>query len=112
MKKLLGIMVLGLLWCNVGFAETIISGSVWKVFEKADFKLPNNPYTIKFLSNGNCKYGPKPSLPCTWVQTDNKLSWELNYYSRNNVTIYGDTFEGTVNNDAGQTWATTGTALQ
>ena len=29
MKKLLGIVVLGLLWCNVGFAETKVLECLW-----------------------------------------------------------------------------------
>ena len=35
MKKLLGIVVLGLLWCNVGFAEKFI----WSCLDKGKFQI-------------------------------------------------------------------------
>ena len=39
MKKLLGILVLGLLWCNVGFADTVTKF-------KCNFERDNYEYTI------------------------------------------------------------------
>ena len=51
MKKAMGILVLGLLWYNVGFAIPDIAGSVWRVTGTAPFKLPNNPYVIHFFHN-------------------------------------------------------------
>ena len=47
MKKLLGIVVLGLLWCNVGFAET--KNSV-NYYTKQNYKI------IKHTSVGDGKY--------------------------------------------------------
>ena len=47
MKKLLGIVVLGLLWCNVGFAET--KNSV-NYYTKQNYKI------IKYTSVGDGAY--------------------------------------------------------
>ena len=44
MKKLLGILVLSLMWCNVGFAETKDSVNY---YTKQNYKI------IKYVSDGN-----------------------------------------------------------
>jgi len=58
MKKLLGILVLGLLWCNVGYAETIdkrVLGYAddnqygkWFIFETK----PGDVFTLSFAGSG------------------------------------------------------------
>ena len=52
MKKLLGILVLGLLWCNVGFAEDIYLSCI--AFNgKAPISIVFNDETRTLIVNGN-----------------------------------------------------------
>ena len=55
MKKLLGILVLGLLWCNVGVAETIsiICRAVEfpELKESMEFKKKFNKWTVEYSSD-------------------------------------------------------------
>jgi len=52
MKKLLGILVIGLLWCNVGFAKILILNDCdfirsKNVYEKYDIKINTSSKTIQ-----------------------------------------------------------------
>ena len=78
MKKLLGILVLGLLWCNVGIAADAASlvGSKWKL--KRGFEV--RKITIKFLDNNLCKNSQtlminrfKGHKQCSWSQDGRKV---------------------------------------
>ena len=55
MKKLLGILVLGLLWCNVGFAENFIYrcnfDTQYKNKDAIEWKNKNISFTFKSINN-------------------------------------------------------------
>ena len=96
MKKLLGILVLGLLWCNVGVAEKGDVVGTWLMLSNDSH---NPPYLMRFFADGNCAYEPTPNVFCKWKLNANKLFWQnkkdgkkLNtkYY----VTITGNFFSG------------------
>ena len=55
MKKLLGILVLSLLWCNVGFAETMneLLDDNYKITKKELVKFDTYAYKIFTLKKGN-----------------------------------------------------------
>ena len=104
MKKLLGIVFLGLLWCNVGFTENLdISGTTWKFKESdGDVKL------FKFHSNGKCSYVNIKSYSgnegqiisedesnCYWNQNGVLMTLQLNdYYMVRTAIIDGTTMKG------------------
>ena len=61
MKKLLGIVVLGLLWCNVGFADELTVNSLlkngYKISKDETIKLGEmQAMKIITLTKGNSKY--------------------------------------------------------
>ena len=64
MKKLLGIVVLGLLWCNVGFAGTSQLFTLWKYFKEGKMvQIPSynsGPFPNEFitLKDGSYKNSP------------------------------------------------------
>jgi len=80
MKKLLGILVLGLLWCNTGFAECI----------KGDC---NNGYGTYTYANGNKYVGeykngkPHGQRTYTWAN-GNKYVGEFKDAKRNGLGTY------------------------
>ena len=54
MKKFLGILVLGLLWCNAVLAGSLV-GTKWEV-TSIPIESNNRPYTIEFLKGGECQF--------------------------------------------------------
>ncbi|MDB9761036.1 serine protease [Pelagibacteraceae bacterium] len=87
-------------------AGTKISDSVWVVKGSGIF-LPDNPYRIKFNSDGTCIYYPSKDLLCTWSQQGKKLFYEINYYSRINATINKDRYSGSARNNEKDKWKIT-----
>jgi len=77
MKKLLAIVVLGLLWSGNAFAEKIpdMTNSMWVV------KLGSGPgsnWKLSFKPNGDCTYGywdliNRTFTECTWTQNGSKV---------------------------------------
>jgi len=59
MKKLLGILILGLLWCNVGFAETMneLLDDNYKITKEELVKFDTYAYKIFTLKKGNNYFG-------------------------------------------------------
>ena len=78
MKKLLGIVVLGLLWCNFSFAEKIIdmTNSVWKDTKSSYMGsiTGNHRNTYNFFEGGSCSYSYWDLI----YLTKNNCEWEQN----------------------------------
>jgi len=80
MKKLLGILVLGLLWCNIGLAQIVIlrcEGVSLKKMEKGELKeKPINYYSIfKINLEENFYERDEDGVKNYFINTDDKLMW-------------------------------------
>ena len=87
MKKLLAIIVLGLLLSGNAYAEKIVdmTNSTWKDTKGWYFGpiAGDSKYTWKFFENGRCKYGSWDlwyswNDDCSWVQEGNKVYLNIN----------------------------------
>ena len=88
MKKLLGIVVLGLLWCSVGFAEIITLKCV--TFKMEIMGKDKNPWGETYVSKDsdlfmkldtNDKNAIKSDLKYEWYRTDGYITYEsINRY--------------------------------
>ena len=107
MKKLLGILVLGLLWCNAVLAGSLV-GTKWEI-TSIPIESNNRPYTIEFLKGGECKFKQdKPDsdidIKCVWKKIDEELFYTINDYSFLEAIISGKKIRGTGYNKKGHKW--------
>ena len=88
MKKLfLGILVLGLLWCNVGLTND----------KKIEFKLDvsssvGQKHMWIFYEDNTCGEEGSSADSCTWVEDGNKVIWNVNrghYIVNANISFLG-----------------------
>ena len=87
MKKLLGILVLSLLWCNVGVADD----------KKIEFKLDvsssvGQKHIWIFYEDNTCGEEGSSADSCTWVEDGNKVIWNVNrghYIVNANISFLG-----------------------
>jgi S1-C subfamily serine protease len=112
MKKFLGILVLGLMWCNVGFAETKISNSVWEVTNTSS-RGTTLPKFMQFNSDGTCINIAKPKNQCNWNLQGQNLFYEWNTKNNSKYTLVldGNSFSGNGVNIKKQKWTTKGKFL-
>lgn len=77
-----------------------VSGSVW------NFKLDGfeKIYKIAFNINGECLVDSDETNICNWKQNGKDLFYEINSYSRSNVTLNDNTFLGITVNNKNETW--------
>ena len=101
MKKLLGIMVLGLLWCNVGNAGINEPGTDQKCFDlfekkkvfKEEFLPAVNKDTHIFIVYTSCR-GDYKDWEWGWIEglvvdsTHEEASYEKNIYNFNYGFVY------------------------
>jgi len=108
MKKLLGILVLGLLWCNVVFAGSLVN-TKWE-FTPVPMKSNNMPYTIIFLHNDECIYKgtSKGVITCVWKSFGNELYYTINDHSFTEVIVSGKSARGNGHNNNGDEWKVIG----
>ena len=113
MKKLSLFILLGLMFCNVGFAETLnVSGTTWKIKESdGDIKL------VKFHKSKNCSYANIKSYSgnegklfsenesnCKWNQNGVLITFQMNnFYIVRTGIIKGTSMKGSfiTNHDGG-----------
>ncbi len=100
MKKLSLYIFLGLLWCNIGFAEDQnIIGTSWTIKDSdGDIKL------LKFKKGNRCTYVGIKSYSgnegkiyenCEWIQNGNLIVFHNNnYFIVRTAIIDGSTMEG------------------
>jgi len=104
MKKLFLYIFLGLLWCNVGFSETLdLSGTTWKIKESdGDIKL------VKFHKSKKCSYANIKTWSgnegkifsenegnCEWTQNGVLITFQMNnFYIVRTGIIKGNSMEG------------------
>ena len=111
MKKLLSLIILGLLLSGNVYANKIpnLTNSIWKTAQKEN-KWRNSDFNVEFFENGICK-----SLDiekCTWEQNKNRLKFTFNDEAIYNVILVDDTWKGTArNNNANRSWDTYGKAI-
>ena len=107
MKKLLGILVLGLLWCNAVLAGSLV-GTKWEV-TSIPIESNNRPYTIEFLKGGECQFKQDETdsdidIRCVWKKIDEELFYTINDYSFLEAIISGKKIRGTGYNKKGYKW--------
>ena len=111
MKKLLGILVLGLLFSGNAYAETDsnktpnIEGSTWLI--KTDLDSDPYHYEITFNKLGKCKYkytyypddpgiiGKYRNFKCTWTQRVENIFWTINNNMKRHGILDGKKMNGT-----------------
>jgi len=121
MKKLLGILVLGLLLSSNAYADKIpnMNNSVWVVNDGIEKR------TLNFMSNGKCTYtsGGDTYDDCSWKQNGNRVeltgnegyfTWKLKV-SGKNITGVFTTIKGFAGQLAGRAthidkWLTSGSS--
>ena len=93
MKKLLGILVLGLLWCNVGFAKILIlnCADASSAFEKKEIKIDTSLKIINlfdvFTDDWMKDSDPKPSSKMSIVKY-NLIYFDGNYAKGQRFFVY------------------------
>ena len=107
MKKLLAIIVLGLLLSGNAYAGSFV-GTKWEI-TSIPIQSNNRPYTVEFLKGGKCKFKQdKPDsdidLRCVWKKIDEELFYTINDYSFLEAIISGKKIRGTGYNKKGHKW--------
>ena len=111
MKKILGIIILGLLLNGNAYANKIpdMKNSVWVIKD-------GKKYTFEFKPNGQCSYTyrdifMKTQTDCQWSQNGNKIkiTGNDNYWTRK-LTVSGYNATGSFSNTSGRVDAFSGNA--
>ena len=107
MKKAMGIIILGLLFSNVGVAGNGVPKIDETTWEIQNTKGNIYSYEIFFQSSGQCnyKYTSYPEYPekitgkwkgkCKWTQNGNQLHWNINNATDRYGTLNGKKMVGT-----------------
>ena len=101
-------MVLGLLWCNVGFAGSLVN-TKWEI-TPIPMTSMLMPYKITFLHDDQCIYEDrkKSVVTCVWKNFGNELYYTINDFSYTEAIISGKNLRGKGYNNKDSKWKVIG----